>query len=90
MRYGSDLRRYDVRRFGIVVAVIVLFRLCKRMLKDLNGTLEHKESLEGGRQTVFREKLLGIGGFPVVLSILVLKYSKGTENIKTSSTFVLS
>jgi len=36
-----------------------------------DGTLAREGQFEGGRQSVFKEWLSGVGGFPVLLSLLV-------------------
>jgi len=35
----------------------------------------------GGRQSVYKERLLGVGGFPFLLSLLILLYSKASTTL---------
>jgi hypothetical protein len=56
----------------------------------LDGTLEHEEWFGGGRRIVYKERLVGVGGFPFLLSLLVLLYSKASYDFETVSTLVLS
>jgi len=44
----------------------------------VDGTSEHEEWFEGGRRSVYNERLVGVGGFPFLLSVLVLLYSKAS------------
>ena len=58
---------------------------------DSDGTSEpHEEWFEGGRRSVYKESVVGVGGFPFLLSLLVLLYSKASYDFETASTLVLS
>jgi len=48
----------------------------------LDGTSEHKGWFEGGRQSVYKERLFGGGGFPFLLSLLILLYTKAITTLK--------
>ena len=50
--------------------------VCKIMGWDSDGTSEHEEWFEGGRWIVYKESVDSVGGFPFLLSLLVLLYSK--------------
>ena len=58
--------------------------VCKIMDVDSDGILKHEELFEGGRRTVYNERLLGGGGFRLILSLLVLLYSKASTTSKQS------
>ena len=45
------------------------------------GILEHGEWFDGGRWSVYKERLFGVGGFPILLSLLVLLYSKASTTL---------
>jgi len=64
--------------------------VCKIMGWDSDGTSEHDEWFEGGRRIVYKESVVGVGGFPFLLSLLVLLYSKASYNVETASTPVSS
>jgi hypothetical protein len=64
--------------------------VCKIIGCDSDGTSEHEEWFEGGRRIVYKESVVGIGGFPFHLSLLVLLYSTASYNFETASTLVLS
>jgi len=49
-----------------------------------NGTLKHEEWFEGGRQSVYKERLFGVGGFPFLLSLLIFWYSKASMTLTSS------
>jgi hypothetical protein len=57
---------------------------------DSDGTSDHEEWFKGGRQIIYKESVAGVGGFPFVLSLLVLLYSKASYDFETASTLVLS
>jgi len=57
---------------------------------DLDGTSEHGEWFESSRGIVYNESVVGGGGFPVLLSLLVLLYSEASYVFETASTLVLS
>jgi hypothetical protein len=65
-------------------------RVCKIIGWDSNCKLEYEEQFEGGRRIVYKERVVGIGGFPFLLSLLVLLYSKASYDAETASTLVLS
>ena len=56
--------------------------MCKIMRKYSDGTLEHREWFEHGRQSVYKERLLGVEGFPFHLPLLVLLYSKASTTLR--------
>jgi len=64
--------------------------VCKIMSWDSDGTSEHEEWFEGGRRIVYKESVVGVGGFPFLMSLLVLLYSKASYDFETASTLVLS
>jgi len=57
---------------------------------DSDGTSEHEEWFEGGRRIVYKQSVVGIGGFPFVLSFLGLLYSKASYDLEPASTVVLT
>jgi hypothetical protein len=63
--------------------------LGKIMGGGLNGTSEYKECFEGGRCTVYTETVVGLGGFPLLLSLLLLLYSDASHDFRTAPTLVL-
>jgi hypothetical protein len=63
--------------------------VCKIMGEDSDGILKHGEWFEDGRQIVYKESVVGVGGFPFLLSLLVLLYSKASYDLETASTFVV-
>jgi hypothetical protein len=69
--------------YGVVLVV------CKIIRWDLDGTLEHEEWFKVGRRIVYKESVAGVGGFPFLLSLLVLLYSKESYDFETASTLVL-
>jgi hypothetical protein len=73
----------------VVVTIRVVLRVCKINGEDSVGTSEHEEWFEGGRRIVYKESVVGVGGFPFLLSLLVLLYSKASYDFETASTFVL-
>jgi len=68
----------------------VVLMVWKIMGEDPDGTSEHEEWLEGGRLVVYQQSVVGVGGFPFLLSLLVLLYSKASYDFETASTLVLS
>ena len=64
--------------------------VCKIMGSGLDGTSEHQEWFEDGRRTVYKESIVGVGGFTFLLSLLVLMYSKASHDFETALTLVLS
>jgi hypothetical protein len=74
----------------VVVLISVVLMVCKITVEYSEGTSEHEEWFEGGKQIVYKERLFGVGGFPFLLSLLVLLYRKATYNFETASTSVLS
>ena len=63
--------------------------VCKIIGLDSDGTLEHEEWFKGGRRSLYKETVVGITGFPFVLSLLVLLYHKASYEFETASTFVV-
>jgi hypothetical protein len=41
--------------------------VCQIMGKDSDTTLEHEESFKAGIETVYKEMMFGLGGFPFLL-----------------------
>jgi len=68
-------------RDGLVVS--------KNMGRYSNGTSEYEELFEGGIQTVYKERLFGIGGFPFLVSLLILLSSKASYDFETTPNPVL-
>jgi hypothetical protein len=64
--------------------------VCKIIGWYSDGTSEHEKWFEGGRRIVYKESVVGVGGFPFLLSLLVLLYSKASYDFETASTLVLS
>jgi hypothetical protein len=64
--------------------------VCRIMGCDSDGTSKYEELFEGGRQTVYKDSVVGIEGFPFLLSLLVLLYSKASYDFETASTGVMS
>ena len=64
--------------------------VCRIIEEYSYGTLEHEEWFEGGRRIVYKDSVVGVGGFPFLLSLLVLLYSKASYDFETASTLVLS
>ena len=64
--------------------------VCKIMGYDSDRTSEHGEWFGGGRRIVYKESVDGVGGFPFLLSLLVLLYSKASYDFETALTLVLS
>ena len=52
------------------------------MRKHSDGTSEHREWFAGDRQCIYNERLLGVGIFPFLLSLLILSYSKASTTLK--------
>jgi hypothetical protein len=52
--------------------------------------LEHGEWFDDGRRIVYKESVVGVGGFPFLLSLLILLYSKASYDFETTSNLVLS
>jgi hypothetical protein len=63
--------------------------VCKVIGTHSDATLNHAESLEAGRQTVYNVCVAGVGEFLFLLSILGLLYSKASYNFEIASTYVL-
>jgi hypothetical protein len=57
---------------------------------DSDGTSEHEEWFEGSRRIVYKESVVGVGGFPFLLSFLIMLYSKASYDFETGSTSDLS
>jgi len=64
--------------------------VCKIMGSDSDGILEHEEWFEGGRRIVYKQSIAGVGGFPFLLSLLVLLYRKASYDFETALTLILS
>ena len=58
--------------------------VCKIMGWDSDGTSENEEWFEGDSPTVYKESVVRIGGFPFLLSLLVLLYSKSSYDFENS------
>jgi len=65
----------------MVVLIRVVLVVCKIMVAYSEGTLECEEWFECGRRIVYKERLFGIGGFPYLLSLLILLYSKASTTL---------
>jgi len=65
----------------MVVLIIVVLMVCRIMVGYSEGTSEHEERLKGGRQSVYKERLFGVGGFSFLLSLLVLVSSKASTTL---------
>jgi hypothetical protein len=63
--------------------------VCNIMGLHSDGTLEHEEWFEGDRQIVYKESVVGIGGFPFLLSFLILLYSKASYEFQTAVILVI-
>jgi len=60
----------------VVVLIRRVFR-CVRSWEDYSvGTSKHEGWFESSERIVYKERLVGGGGFPFLLSLLVLLYSK--------------
>jgi hypothetical protein len=58
--------------------------VCKIIGGYSDGTSEHEEWFESGRRIVYKESVVGVGGFPFLLSLLVLLYSKASYDFENS------
>jgi hypothetical protein len=56
---------------------------------DSDDILRHRRWFDGGRQIVYTESVVDIGGFPVLLSLLVIIYRIARYNLDTASTLDL-
>jgi len=65
----------------VVVLIRVVLVVCKIMVGYSDGILEHGEWFKGGRRSVYKERLIGVGGNPFLLSLLVLLYSKASTTL---------
>jgi hypothetical protein len=74
----------------VIVLISGGLRVCKIIERDSDGTSENGEWFEGGRRIVYKESVVGIGGIPFLLSLLVLLYRKASYDFETASTLVLS
>ena len=63
------------------VLIGVVLMVYKIIVGYSDGTSEHEEWFEGGRRSVYKEKLFGVGGLPFLLSFLVLLYSKASTTV---------
>jgi len=64
--------------------------VCEIMGRDSDGISEDEKCIEGGRQSVYKDRSFGIGGFLFLLALLVLLYSKASYDFDTAPTVVLS
>jgi hypothetical protein len=64
--------------------------VCKIMGCDSDGTSEHEERCEGSRRIVYTVSVVGVGGFPFLLFLLILLYNKASPDFEIASTLVLS
>jgi len=88
-RLESELRFCDLGWCSVVVLIRVWLVVCKIMSEDWDGTLEHERSFKGGRWIVYEERLLDVGWFPFLFSLLLLMYSKALHDFEIASTLVL-
>ena len=44
------------------------------------------DDVRGGIETIYNERLFGVGGFPSFLSLLILMYKQAIDGIKTALT----
>jgi len=65
----------------VVVLIRVVLMVCKIMVGYSEGTLEHEEWLEGGRRSVYKERLIGVGGVSFLFFLLVLLSSKASTTL---------
>ena len=65
----------------MVVLIRVVLMVCKIMVGYSDDTSEHEEWFEGARRSVYKERLVGVAGFPFLLSLLVLSYSKASTTL---------
>jgi len=86
--YGCGLKCCDIGQRGVVVLIRVMLVVCKIMVEYPDRISDHGEWFEGGRWCVYKERLFGVGGFPFLLSLLVLLYSKAS--IKLIQLWLLS
>jgi len=70
----------DVRYCGVMDFISVVVVVCKIISEDSNGTSKHEEWCKCCRCSVYMDRLLGIGGFPDLLSLLILLYSKAIND----------
>ena len=56
---------------------------------DSDGTSGHEQWFAGGRQIVYKESVVGNGGFPFPLTLLVLLYSEASYDFEPTSTLDL-
>jgi len=75
MRWGRRKKCCDVGCCDVVVLIRRVFRCARSWDNYSIGTLEHKGWFEGCERIVYKERLFGVGGFPFLLSLLVLLYS---------------
>jgi len=65
--------------------VVVLIRnvlvVCKRKVGYSDGTSEQEGQFEGGRRSVHKEWLFGVGEFPFLLSLIVHLFSKACTTL---------
>jgi len=59
----------------------VVLMVCKITDGYSDGTSEYEEWFEGCRRSVYNDMSFGVGGFPFLLSLLVLLYSKASATL---------
>jgi hypothetical protein len=82
IRIGRGRRKKccDVEGSGVIVLISRVFR-CVRLWTDYSvGMLEHEEWFGGIGRSVYNERLVAVGGFPFLLSLLVLLSSNQYYN----------
>jgi hypothetical protein len=57
------------------------------VLDDLS---EPEKSVEGARWIEYKDSVVGVGGFPLLLALLIVLYSEESSECETASTSVLS
>jgi len=65
---------------GMIILIRVLLVVCKIRCEDSDGTMKHRGWFEGGREYVYTEWSFGVGGFPFLLSLLIVIYSKAIDD----------
>jgi hypothetical protein len=64
----------------VIVLISRVFRDVRSWGDYSVGTLEHEEWFSGIRRSVYKERLVPVGGFPFLLSLLVVSSSKQYYN----------
>jgi len=65
----------------MVVLIRVVLVVCKIIVEYSDGTSGHGEWFEGSRWSVYKERLFGVEGFPFLLALLVILYSKASTTL---------